>query len=117
MEIESCQPTYSLSLSLNQGEGRTKKKSENSRDLIAASGENYYSPVKRGRKDGMKRAFKVYGQERVALGWRGDVEQKRRPARTKVEKVAFIPAAIFPVKYEKERRKGLDGKEEEVSAF
>lgn len=59
----------------------------------------------------MKRAFKVYGQERVALGWRGDVEQKRRPARTKVEKVAFIPAAIFPVKYEKERvgRKGGGG--------
>lgn len=56
----------------------------------------------------MKRAFKVYGQARVALRRRGDVEQKRRPARTKVEKVAFIPAGIFPVKYEKERRKGLE---------
>lgn len=45
-------------------------------------------------------------------GWLwGDVEQKRRPAGTKVEKVAFIPAAIFPVKYERERRKGLEGKE------
>lgn len=54
----------------------------------------------------MKRAFKVYGQAR----W-GDVEQKRRPARDKGRKNYLYPR---PVKYEKERRKGLEGKEEEV---
>lgn len=104
MLFESTADRHCVENRLLPGEGRAREKSEDPREEIPL----WRGGGREGRK-GMKRAFKVYGQAR----W-GDVEQKRRPARDKGRKDCLYPR---PVKYEKERRKGLDGKEEEVSAF